>query len=86
MAAAISILPETKLIHLNDDCLEYIFNYLDLIDLINIVETNKRFSLAASKSFWVKYKLKWAPEMDEVDHEKLLRNFGNVIANLKIRG
>lgn len=75
-----------KIVNLNDDCLEYIFNYLNLNDLIIVSEINKRFKLAASRSFWNKYKNNWTHEMNEVDHEKLLRNFGHFMTNFKIRG
>lgn len=72
--------------NLNDDCLEYIFNNLNLNDLINISGINERFKLAASRSFGNKYKNIWMDEINEVDHEKLLQNFGRSMTNLKIRG
>lgn len=85
MAAAVTTsVKET--INLNDDCPEYIFNNLGLNDLINVSEINESFQLAASRSFKNKFKNKWTQEMDKVDHEKLLLNFGYSMTYLRIRG
>lgn len=44
-----------KIIYLNDDCLEYIFNYLNLHDLLSIGESNTRFQYAAGIVFKRKF-------------------------------
>lgn len=77
---------KTKITDLNDDCLQHIFNHLNLIDLIKIVGIHDRFSFAASNSFYSKYKNKWIDDIDDVDHQQLLRFFGNEVTNLKISG
>lgn len=41
----------TKLTDMNDDCLEHIFLYLSLEDLLNIVHTNKQLRSAADLAF-----------------------------------
>lgn len=88
MATTFSNLPIilTKIVDLNEDCLEHIFKYLNLPDLINIFETNGRFSLAASNAFYSKYKNKWICRIDDINDEKLLRYFGIVVTDLKISG
>lgn len=58
---------------------------MNLNDLINIVEVNKRFNSVAPNSFWNKYKNNWTHEMDEVNHAKML-HFGNFLTYLKVRG
>lgn len=86
MAAITSNTSKTKITDLNDDCLQHIFNNLNLVDLIKIVGMHGRFSFAASNSFYSKYKNKWIDNIDGVDHQQLLRYFGNVVTNLKISG
>lgn len=52
----LSINPEPlKLTTINDDCKEHIFNLLDLMDLVNIAETNKQLSSAVCAVFKRKY-------------------------------
>lgn len=52
----LSINPEPlKLTTINDDCKELIFEHLDLMDLVNIVETNKQLNTAVCAVFKRKY-------------------------------
>lgn len=41
----------TKINDVNLDCLEYIFRYLDLEDLINVAEGNKHLKTAPNMAF-----------------------------------
>lgn len=76
----------SKLINLNNYCLEAIFDYLNVTDLINICESDITLRSAATVSFWRTHSNKWTHEMDNIDHEKLLHNFGNVLTYLRVRG
>lgn len=40
-----------NIIDLNDDCLEHIFLYVEVSDLVHLVEASKKFELAAGNSF-----------------------------------
>lgn len=52
----LSINPERlKLSTLNDDCKELIFEFLDLVDLVQVAESNKQLNKAASAVFKRKY-------------------------------
>lgn len=86
MAKNILDLSITKIVDLNEDCLESIFEHLKLPDLISIIETNKRFSSAARNSFYRKYKNTWIYEVDVIQHEKLIQYFGQLMRDLKISG
>lgn len=44
-----------KLTTINDDCKEAIFKFLNLIDLLNIAETNKQLNTAVCAVFKRKY-------------------------------
>lgn len=52
----LSINPEPlKLTTINDDCKELIFDLLNLMDLVNIAETNKQLNTAVCAVFQRKY-------------------------------
>lgn len=44
-----------KIVNLNDDCLDHVFNYLDFVDLLNVGQSNTRFQYAARIVFKRKY-------------------------------
>lgn len=46
-----------RIIDVNFDCLEHIFQFLDIEDLINVAEANKQLKVAADVVFNHKYKL-----------------------------
>lgn len=71
---------------LNNDCLEYIFNFLNLNDLINIADTRVSFSSPATYAFRNKYGDRWTQEIDNVNHIRLLLHFGNYLTELSISG
>lgn len=48
-----------KIVDVNNDCLEHVFNYLDLMDLINVASANKHLGQAAAKVYGRKYKGRW---------------------------
>lgn len=48
---AMNITETTKIIALNTDCLELIFEHLEFFDLINISDTNKHFYCAACQVY-----------------------------------
>lgn len=45
----------TKITDINNDCLEHIFNYLSLIDLLNVADASKCFKQGVNLSFTAKY-------------------------------
>lgn len=89
-----------NVIDMNIDCIEEIFEYLSIIDLLRVADTNKRFQKAASLVFSRKYafeyvsiksdriKLGWR-NIDEIrdfiDSFRLLRCFGQLISNIHIQ-
>lgn len=44
-----------KIVDVNNDCLEHVFNYLDLLDLINVADANSNLRRAAASVFSRKY-------------------------------
>lgn len=46
----------TKFTNLNFDCMETIFEYLDLNDLLNVADSNKHFYNSVCKVFQRKYR------------------------------
>lgn len=75
----------TKIDDVNLDCLEYVFKFLDLEDLINVAEGNKHLKTAANMAFnHNKYKKKIILQSySRVEHESIeVRNVIE-IKNLK---
>lgn len=85
-----------KIINLNDDCLEHIFNYLDARDLLNIGQSNTRFQDPAGIVFKRKfgddvhiYGLNvygWikSERIDEPQCQSLISIFGNFITSIEL--
>lgn len=45
-----------KIVHLNNDCLERVFSYLNLMDLTNVAESNVHLAVSACNLFALKFK------------------------------
>lgn len=74
---------DTNFVDLNGKCLEKLFEYLDLDDLISVAETNTKFYQPACDVFSRKY----ANTKHEIyGHfaREFLRNFGHLATNLEI--
>lgn len=71
-----------NLLDLNDDCLINILKQLPLIELCATAETCKRLQLIAREVFKSKHKSYGIPrpELKFKDHERVLKNFGDVVA------
>lgn len=50
-----SICKATKITNLNTDCMENIFERLDINDLVNVADSNKEFYIAVSEVYRRKY-------------------------------
>lgn len=84
----------TTIVHLNDHCLEEVFIYLSQADLVNVCETNSRFSYASERAFKRNYgKLQTivsTVKSNQINAGvlnssiKLLKSFGHLITKLLI--
>lgn len=82
------------ILNLNDDCLEKVFSYLSRNDLVNVSETNSRFTFASERAFTRKYgKVQTTVSMiqnNRVNADvlksslKLLKKFGHLITKLLV--
>lgn len=78
--------------HLNNDCLEKVFSYLNLIDLTNVAESNVHLAISAQSLFAHKYKTK---EFTFNCHDKytmsddifllILQHFGKCLVKLRVQ-
>lgn len=89
---------QLKLVAINDDCLEAIFDYLELMDLINVAESHSRFKFPAQWVYSHQYSMKkvilslvktvtnaaHSIDIDEQMALPLFRHFGNLISKLSI--
>lgn len=83
--------PKQILNKLDDDCLEAVFKYLDMIDLCNAAEVCKRFNQRAKDAFRLKYKKidlsEWKIQlMEDNEFKSLLNNFGPSIISIVFMG
>lgn len=89
-----------QLVDINNDCLEEIFMYLDLMGLVNIAECDERFTSAAQSVYLRRYcKMKAYLYFETIHHEPgkgeirihtniaeaLFRQFGHLISNLTVQ-
>lgn len=87
----------TKLVDLNEDCLEKLFWYLNIDDLVNIVVYDSRFEAMAKRVFMQKFCQsdetivvsnlhENSYNLDKLNHSiHLLNIFGNLITNICIK-
>lgn len=70
-----------NLLDLNDDCLIIILKQLPLVDLCATAETCKRLQLIARNVFKSQHKCYGIPQPDLKfhDHERVLKNFGDIV-------
>lgn len=46
-----SIIESTKITSLNTDCMEFVFEHLNVIDLVNVADSNTQFYSAVCQVF-----------------------------------
>lgn len=78
--------------HLNDDCLEKVFSYLDLKNLTNVADANVHLAKSACTVFWYEYRHNeinfncFDPSMMSDDEFLLmLEHFGNSMEKLRVQ-
>lgn len=86
---------QTTILNLNDDCLEEVFFYLDINDLLNVFEAHSQFKIASERAFGQRNKQ--IPVVVSNIHasrvnvrmikysSKLLQTFGHLITKLCIQ-
>lgn len=74
--------------HLNNDCLEKVFSYLNLTDLTNVAESNVHLAISASNLFSIKYKEIAFNCFDNTMSDEtfllILQHFGESILKLRV--
>lgn len=99
MDAVEEMITSTKLTDVNDDCLERVFKYLSLEDLLNVAETSKQLKTAVDRAFIFLFKdidfridfVVYSFDMTDYVHISKIRDafrslrlFGNLISNLSL--
>ncbi|KAJ6649532.1 hypothetical protein Bhyg_04768 [Pseudolycoriella hygida] len=75
--------PELNILHLNDDCLIRIFNFLSLVDLCTTAEVCTHFKKIAGAVFESKHKHFKIPTIgvEFSDNQRILKHFGHLITS-----
>ncbi|KAJ6649531.1 hypothetical protein Bhyg_04767 [Pseudolycoriella hygida] len=75
--------PELNILHLNDDCLIRIFNFLSLVDLCTTAEVCTHFKKIAGAVFESKHKHFEIPTIgvEFSDNQRILKHFGHLITS-----